>query len=77
MGKKKLEPITDPDVTNTDPAYWEQVLESHGLGMLRGRSPKSIYVGNTKELTPIEEKAYRDFIGKVEPPGHGPYDSES
>jgi hypothetical protein len=24
--------ICKPDITNTDPAYWEKVLESHGLG---------------------------------------------
>jgi hypothetical protein len=25
--------INKPDVTNTDPEYWEGVLESHGLGV--------------------------------------------
>jgi hypothetical protein len=25
--------INKPDVTNTDPEYWEGVLESHGLGL--------------------------------------------
>ena len=24
--------ITNPDLTNEDPKYWEEVLESHGLG---------------------------------------------
>lgn len=24
--------IRKPDVDNTDPGYWERVLESHGLG---------------------------------------------
>jgi hypothetical protein len=24
--------IRNPDTTNEDPQYWEQVLESHGLG---------------------------------------------
>jgi hypothetical protein len=25
--------ITKPDIGNTDPQYWEEVLESHGLGV--------------------------------------------
>jgi hypothetical protein len=25
--------ITNPDITNTDPKFWEEVLESYGLGV--------------------------------------------
>jgi hypothetical protein len=28
-----MNPITKPDTLNTDPEYWEMVLESHGLGL--------------------------------------------
>ena len=28
-----MRPISKPDVTNEDPKYWENVLESHGLGI--------------------------------------------
>jgi hypothetical protein len=27
-----MKKIRKPDVNNTDPGYWERVLESHGLG---------------------------------------------
>lgn len=27
-----MKKIKKPDVTNTNPEYWEKVLESHGLG---------------------------------------------
>lgn len=28
-----MRPIRKPNVENTDPEYWEGVLESHGLGI--------------------------------------------
>lgn len=27
-----MKSINKPDITNEDPQYWEQVLDSHGLG---------------------------------------------
>lgn len=29
-------PITNPNVNNEDPKYWEEVLESHDLSLSRG-----------------------------------------
>lgn len=34
VSQVKKQPITNPDRTNTDPGYWEKVLESWGLGNL-------------------------------------------
>lgn len=31
-----MKPITEPDLKNEDPTYWEKVLSSHNLGMKRG-----------------------------------------
>jgi len=28
-----MKKIIKPDVNNTDPEYWEEVLSSHGLGL--------------------------------------------
>lgn len=72
--KKKLspQPITNPDITNTDPDYWEMVLESYGLGMGRGRSPAQVYVGDAQKLEDFEGWLFEKGTGKVEPPGYGP-----
>ena len=32
-----MKPIVDPDVNNEDPQYWEEVLDSHGLGRTKVR----------------------------------------
>lgn len=32
-----MKPIVDPDVNNEDPQYWEEVLDSHGLGRTKIR----------------------------------------
>ena len=32
-----MKPIVDPDVKNEDPQYWEEVLDSHGLGRTKVR----------------------------------------
>ncbi len=72
-GKKNLRlPITNPDITNTDPAYWEMVLESYGLGMGRGRTPQQIYVGASEDMDRFQEWLDSKSTGKVDPPGHGP-----
>lgn len=28
-----MKPITNPNTENTDPEYWEDILESHNLGL--------------------------------------------
>lgn len=68
--KKTLEPIKNPDVTNTDPAYWEMVLESYGLGMGRGKHAQK-YIGRGSDIDRLNERQYRRGTGKVEPRGHG------
>jgi len=35
--------INNPDVTNTDPAYWEKILKGHNLDMKRGRRTSDVY----------------------------------
>lgn len=32
-----MKPIVDPDIKNEDPQYWEEVLDSHGLGRTKVR----------------------------------------
>jgi RNA polymerase sigma factor (sigma-70 family) len=44
------EPIDKPDTTNTDPAYWEQVLESHGLPEQLPYEPHVVNVGSSIDL---------------------------
>lgn len=47
-------PITDPDITNDDPEYWEKVLESHGLGD-QSRGEFSVEDGYEEPVEPEEE----------------------
>lgn len=67
-------PIEDPDVSNTDPKYWENVLQSHGLGMNVGSPERRTTwgVGGIKSLVGIEEQEYRRETGVVAPSGAGP-----
>ncbi len=55
---KRLTPIPREqiDTTNTDKAYWEEVLRREGLGMNRGLHP-NVYVGSTKNLDDIVDGA--------------------
>jgi hypothetical protein len=58
MGKKKNEPITNPNTRSTSKAYWEKVLRSHNLGMSRGLTQEArksiIYVGSSIVLENIQ-----------------------
>lgn len=50
--------ITNPDITNEDPKYWEEVLRSHGLGIASGYSPRFIsYAGDINALEQVSEIA--------------------
>ena len=44
--------ITKPDTKNEDPQYWEEVLESHGLG-IRHLQLEEVVI-DEYELTPEE-----------------------
>jgi hypothetical protein len=55
--KKVLVPITEPDRTNESISYWNSVLESHGLGLLQGATPRTIMVGSENDLVHVETKA--------------------
>ena len=37
-----MKPIVDPDVNNEDPIYWEDVLDSHGLGRTKVRASEDL-----------------------------------
>ena len=76
-------PIENPDVTNEDPIYWEQVLASHGLSMKRGYQPnKQASVGSTNTIDYLQMAADQRAVElggngtgfdvrKVEPKGKG------
>ena len=68
-----------PDIS--DPEYWEKILIKNNLGMNRGLMHQISYVGNSKELSRIQENKFE--LGQVEnggrrvkPKGCGP-DKES
>ncbi len=73
----------DVDSSNTDPHYWDKVLQRCGLSMSRGKHLKTktkrgdedrniIPVGGTAELDAIAGQRQRKQSGKVSPSGHGP-----
>jgi len=66
--------ITNPDVTNENPRYWEQVLASHGLAMSAGSPSRKMVpnVGNINDLVKLENAVYEQETGRVKPKGHGP-----
>lgn len=78
-----MEPIDSPDLTNENPAYWEQVLASHGLSAKRGQHPNKVaLVGNPKVvefLSTDREQKFAELGGnstgfdvrKVAPEGSG------
>lgn len=79
-------PITDPDLQNEDPSYWDKILKSHGLSMERASRPRIwvnkrthreeriVLVGNSNDLEDIAEKTAKLPSGgkKVKPSGHQP-----
>lgn len=70
-----MKPIIDPNTEETDPAYWERVLASHGLGMNRGHRPnRTSFRGGINELVVTERQELDKETGNVKPPGHGPDD---
>jgi hypothetical protein len=69
----KRDPITNPNLEDCSEKYWEQVLESFGLGLNRGHRPgKASLRGGINELVKIEELQYEHETGKVKPQGRGP-----
>jgi hypothetical protein len=77
----------NPDVTNEDPEYWDEVLRSHDLAEEKGRPPQVWvdrgedteyryrvvnFVGTTDNLTGVQEQEFRKKSGKDSPSGHGP-----
>lgn len=67
--------ITKPDVTNTDPKYWDKVLKSHNLSMMRGSDQDFIYYGGDSfDLQMTANSQIRKKAGKHKKPGHGPDD---
>ncbi len=70
-----MKPIDAPNTLETDPAYWEKVLASHGLGMNRGHRPnRTSFRGGINELVIAEQKQYEHESGEVKPTGNGPDD---
>jgi hypothetical protein len=82
-------PINDPDVTNTTRTYWDKVLSSLGLSKDRGLPPQfwidrggpnekkvrqALSVGDSTNISNIEEQQYRKRTGRVTSKGHGPDD---
>lgn len=68
-----MDPITNPDLTNEDPQYWEKVLLSHGLSMKRANKPRvEAYIGTTQNLITLDTRNEEKSSGRVTPPGHGP-----
>jgi len=45
-----MKPIVDPDVTNEDPAYWEEVLDSHGLGRTKSHISEDLLDQRNRDI---------------------------
>ncbi len=60
-----MDPITEVDENNTDSAYWEEILRSHGLSMKRGVTPRVKYMGGENNLVGLEERNEVESTGKV------------
>lgn len=84
-----MRPIKKPDTSNESITYWDKVLSSYGLSKDRGLPPQfwvergtdqekkvrqALSVGNSFNISNIEEEQYRKRSGKVRPSGHGPDD---
>jgi hypothetical protein len=76
VARGKLNPINNPDTTNTDPSYWEKVLASHGLSEGRALSTRAVvYVGSSKNLVDVEnQQLEKKLCGgrRARPKGYGP-----
>jgi hypothetical protein len=66
------EPIDQPDVSNTDPAYWETVLKSHKLGMNRGMlGGRLSYVGDWREVETLADSIRDRWVRERQEQGEG------
>jgi hypothetical protein len=76
--KNAVAPITEPDTSCEDLAYWETVLKSHSLGVNAGRprGREVSFVGTSNNLVGIENEQQANKVSKdgrrVCPQGHGP-----
>lgn len=54
-----MNPITNPDTSNTNPEYWETVLESHGLGLDLDKflDPNLVDLEEKRELEELDEQS--------------------
>ncbi len=54
MVKKKVDPIPPAEIdrTNEDSAYWEKILASYGLGVIRG-SLREVQVGGPNDADDV------------------------
>lgn len=50
-----MKKIVKPDVTNEDPRYWEQVLESYGLGEKQFQTEEEKAASAGFDTVPSEE----------------------
>lgn len=58
------------DHENEDPLYWEQILESNGLGLSRGFARQIVYIGGQPEYERLEEDQQAGREGQLENGGH-------
>lgn len=75
------------DINSTSRKYWDKILSGLGLSKDRGLPPQfwinrgtpeekkvrqALSVGNSANISSVEEEQFRKRTGKVTPPGHGP-----
>ena len=63
---KKNKPITRVQIKNTDPEYWEKVLESHGLGKNIKYTDSSDEASDSNPMT-VEEMQKKLTVLPIEP----------
>ena len=75
MGRRVKQPIDldSIDRTNLEQSYWDDILESFGLGVNAGARPRhDSFRGGINELVVAEHIEIVKATGKVKPKGFGP-----